>query len=177
MARANSTSGADLSGKVIFITGAARRIGREIALLSASRGADVAFTYLNSQKDAEKLAAEIGRMDRQAFALRCDVTDEREVKEAVAEVEREMGGIDILVNNAANYETVPFEELTLAHAGRGVYHPDHRGRHARPARSAPNVDVRTVCAVRPTLRHLGRAASGASHPAASPATDPRSSAA
>jgi 3-oxoacyl-[acyl-carrier protein] reductase/pteridine reductase len=42
------------------------------------------------------------------------VTDEREVKEAVAEVEREMGGIDILVNNAANYETVPFEELTVA---------------------------------------------------------------
>jgi NAD(P)-dependent dehydrogenase (short-subunit alcohol dehydrogenase family) len=114
MARANSTSAADLSGKIIFITGAARRIGREISLLAASRRADVAFTYLNSQKDAEKLAAEIGRMDRQAFALRCDVTDECEVKEAVAEVEREMGGIDILVNNAANYETVPFEELTLA---------------------------------------------------------------
>jgi NAD(P)-dependent dehydrogenase (short-subunit alcohol dehydrogenase family) len=114
MARASTTSAADLSGKVVLITGAARRIGREIALQAASRGADIAFTYLTSQKDAEKLAAEIGRMDRQAFALRCDVTDEREVKEAVAEVEREMAGIDILVNNAANYETVPFEELTVA---------------------------------------------------------------
>ena len=114
MARASTTSAADLSGKVVFITGAARHIGREIALQAAARGADIAFTYLTSQKDAEKLAAEIGRMDSQAFALRCDVTDEREVKEAAAEVEREMGGIDILVNNAANYETVPFEELTVA---------------------------------------------------------------
>jgi len=114
MARASTTAAADLSGKVILITGAARRIGREIALEAASRGADIAFTYLTSQKDAEKLATEIGRMDRNAFAVRCDVTDEREVKEAVAEVEREMGGIDILVNNAANYETVPFEELTVA---------------------------------------------------------------
>jgi NAD(P)-dependent dehydrogenase (short-subunit alcohol dehydrogenase family) len=111
-ARANSS--ARLSGKTVFITGAARRIGREIALQVADAGGDVAFTYLHSEKEAETLVRDIGCVGRHAFALRCDVTDERNVKEAVAEVEREMGGIDILVNNAANYETVPFEELTVA---------------------------------------------------------------
>ena len=113
MARANSTTG-PLSGKTVFITGAARNIGRETALELARAGADIAFTYLTSEKDAETLVTELGRMGRHGFGLRCDVTDERNVKEAVAEVEREMGGIDILVNNAANYETVPFEELTVA---------------------------------------------------------------
>jgi len=49
-----------------------------------------------------------------ALALACDVTDEKSVKTAVKEAVRELGGIDILVNNAANYETATFEKLTLA---------------------------------------------------------------
>ena len=106
--------GPDLSGKTVLITGGARRIGRAIALRMAEGGANVAFTYLHSEAEAEKLVAEIGRMQRQAFALRCDVTDERNVVETIKEVQRTFGEIDVLVNNAALYETVPFEELTLA---------------------------------------------------------------
>jgi len=49
-----------------------------------------------------------------ALALACDVTDEKSVKTAVKEAVRELGGIDILINNAANYETATFEKLTLA---------------------------------------------------------------
>ena len=104
---------ADLAGKTVLITGGARRIGRSIALRMAEHGASVAFTYLHSEPEAEKLVAEIGRVKRQAFALRCDVSDERSVTEAIKEIQREMGGIDVLVNNAAQYETVPFEEITL----------------------------------------------------------------
>jgi 3-oxoacyl-[acyl-carrier protein] reductase/pteridine reductase len=48
-----------------------------------------------------------------ALALACDVTDEKSVKTAVKEAVRELGGIDILINNAANYETATFEKLTL----------------------------------------------------------------
>jgi 3-oxoacyl-[acyl-carrier protein] reductase/pteridine reductase len=103
----------DLAGKTIVITGGARRIGRTIALRMAERGANIAFTYLHSEAEAEKLVAQIGRMKRHAFALRCDVTDERNVNEAMKEIQREMGGIDVLVNNAALYETVPFEEITV----------------------------------------------------------------
>src|SRR3954466_14421281 len=115
MARAStSAQNLDLSGKTVLITGGARRIGRAIALRMAECGARVAFTYLHSEAEAEKLVAEIGRMERQAFALRCDVTDERNVAEAIKEVQRSVGEIDVLVNNAALYETVPFEDLTVA---------------------------------------------------------------
>jgi 3-oxoacyl-[acyl-carrier protein] reductase/pteridine reductase len=115
MARASTRSqGPDLSGKTVLITGGARRIGRAIALRMAECGANVVFTYLHSEAEAEKLVAQIGRMQRQAFALRCDVTDERNVAEAIKEVQRTVGEIDVLVNNAALYETVPFEELTVA---------------------------------------------------------------
>jgi len=116
MARISSesrTSGPDLTGKIVVITGGARRIGATIALRMAACGADVAFTYLQTEAEAEKLVAQICRMKRHAFAVRCDVTDERNVKEAIKEIEREMGGIDVLVNNAALYETVRFEEITL----------------------------------------------------------------
>ena len=102
-----------LAGKKVLITGAARRIGRAIALRFAEAGADIAFTYLHSEAEAEKLVAQIGRMSRHAFAVRCDVTDERNVQETIKEVVREMDGIDVLVNNAALYETVPFEEITV----------------------------------------------------------------
>jgi 3-oxoacyl-[acyl-carrier protein] reductase/pteridine reductase len=50
----------------------------------------------------------------QALAVRCDVTDEKNVQEMVKEVASELGGIDLLVNNAANYETVEFEKITPA---------------------------------------------------------------
>ena len=106
-------NGHDLAGKKVLITGGARRIGRAIALRMAEAGADVAFTYLHSEGEAEMLVAQIGRMQRHAFAVRCDVTDERSVQETIKEVVREMGGIDVLVNNAALYETVPFEEITV----------------------------------------------------------------
>ena len=109
----SSKNDQSLAGKKVLITGAARRIGRAIALRLAEAGADVAFTYLHSEVEAEKLVAQIGRMGRHAFAVRCDVTDERSVQETVKEVVREMSGIDILVNNAALYETVSFEEITV----------------------------------------------------------------
>jgi 3-oxoacyl-[acyl-carrier protein] reductase/pteridine reductase len=52
--------------------------------------------------------------DVEALAVRCDVTDEKNVREMVKEVASDLGGIDVLVNNAANYETVEFEKITVA---------------------------------------------------------------
>jgi 3-oxoacyl-[acyl-carrier protein] reductase/pteridine reductase len=48
------------------------------------------------------------------LAVRCDITEERSVREMIKEVAQELGGIDVLVNNAANYETVEFEKITVA---------------------------------------------------------------
>jgi NAD(P)-dependent dehydrogenase (short-subunit alcohol dehydrogenase family) len=103
-----------LAGKVVLVTGAAKRLGRAIALAAAENGADVAITYLESAREARGVIGELGRRGAEALALRCDVTDEQNVREMVKEVAASLGGIDVLVNNAANYETAEFGKLTLA---------------------------------------------------------------
>lgn len=102
-----------LAGKVVLITGAAVRLGRAIALELGRAGADVAITFLNSTREAQHTIIDVGSFGGRAVALRCDVTDEKSVRTAIKETARELGGIDILVNNAANYETIRFDEITL----------------------------------------------------------------
>ena len=102
-----------LAGKTALITGAAKRLGRASALALAHAGADVAITFRNSAADAKATIADLRRLGVKALALRCDVTDEKSVRAMVSEAVRELGGLDILVNNAANYETANFEDITL----------------------------------------------------------------
>jgi 3-oxoacyl-[acyl-carrier protein] reductase/pteridine reductase len=109
-----TTNGRPLSGKTVLITGAAKRLGRAIALAAAESGAGVAITYRNSAREAQTVVEELARHDVDALAVRCDVTDEQSVRAMVKEVVRELGGIDVLVNNAANYETAEFDKLTVA---------------------------------------------------------------
>ena len=96
------------------MTGAAKRLGRAIALAAAENGADVAITYRNSASEARAVIEQLALHGVEALALRCDITDEKSVREMVKEVAKELGGIDVLVNNAANYETVEFEKITVA---------------------------------------------------------------
>src|SRR5689334_9812010 len=103
-----------LSGKTVLVTGAAKRLGRAIALAAAGKGAKVAITYLHSAREAQDLVKRLGQQKAEALAVRCDVTVEQSVREMVREVSRELGGIDVLVNNAANYETVEFDKITVA---------------------------------------------------------------
>ncbi len=98
----------------MLVTGAAKRLGRAVALAAAENGANVALTYRESAREARALVAELAKHDVEAFAVRCDVTDEQNVREMVKEVARELGAIDVLVNNAANYATVEFEKITVA---------------------------------------------------------------
>ncbi len=102
-----------LLGKTALITGAARRLGRASALALAASGADVAITFRNSAREARETCTELEALGVRAFAFRCDVTDEGSVKAMIKMAGRELGRIDILVNNAANYETAEFEQLTL----------------------------------------------------------------
>jgi NAD(P)-dependent dehydrogenase (short-subunit alcohol dehydrogenase family) len=102
-----------LMGKTALVTGAARRLGRASALALAEAGADVAITFLNSAREARETVVDLSGYGVRAFALRCDITDESSVRGMMKEVGRELGRIDILVNNAANYETADFEELTV----------------------------------------------------------------
>ena len=102
-----------LHGKAALITGAARRLGRASALALAEAGADVAITFRNSAREARETVVDLCGFGVRAFALRCDVTDEASVRGMMKEAGRELGRIDILVNNAANYETAEFEKLTV----------------------------------------------------------------
>ncbi|SRR6266852_4365641 len=102
-----------LLGKTALITGAARRLGRASALALAQAGADVAITFMKSAREARETVVDMSGLGVRSFALRCDVTDEASVKGMMKDVGRELGRIDILVNNAANYETVEFERLTV----------------------------------------------------------------
>jgi NAD(P)-dependent dehydrogenase (short-subunit alcohol dehydrogenase family) len=103
-----------LAGKAALITGAAKRLGRASALALAQAGADVAITFLRSQREAQHTVIDLASYGIRAFALQCDVTSEKSVRAMVRGAVRELGGIDLLINNAANYETVEFEDITLA---------------------------------------------------------------
>jgi NAD(P)-dependent dehydrogenase (short-subunit alcohol dehydrogenase family) len=74
----------------------------------------VAITFLQSAREAQGTVIDLGSFGVRAVALRCDVTDEKSVKAMLKEALRELGGLDLLVNNAANYETAEFEKLTVA---------------------------------------------------------------
>ncbi len=102
-----------LSGKVVLVTGAARKIGRILARSLASAGADVAITYRESDKAAQQTLRELSAMGQRSIALRCDVRDPESVRTSVACVLEEFGHLDILVNNAGMFATVPLESITV----------------------------------------------------------------
>lgn len=101
-----------LAGKVALVTGAAKRIGRSVALRLASEGADVVVNYRGSQRESDEVVAEIAAMGRRAVALQADVARRADVTAMFAAVEMEFGRLDILVNNAGMFFSAKFEELT-----------------------------------------------------------------
>src|SRR5690348_15005709 len=96
-----------LSGKVALITGAARGIGAAFAAAYAREGARVAVADIDVTA-AKKTAAAIGEP---AFPIQLDVTEQRSIEAAVAEVIDRTGGIDILVNNAALFDLAPILDI------------------------------------------------------------------
>jgi NAD(P)-dependent dehydrogenase (short-subunit alcohol dehydrogenase family) len=102
-----------LEGKTALVTGAAKRIGRSLALALAERGADVAITYRSSEADALATVDAIRRHRVRAAAVYCDLGDAACVRGTVEATIRELGRIDVLVNNAGLFETLPLESITL----------------------------------------------------------------
>ncbi|HEX5581488.1 MAG TPA: SDR family oxidoreductase [Gemmatimonadaceae bacterium] len=90
-----------LEGKVAIITGSDSGIGRAVAVLFAREGADVAVVYLDEHEDAEETRRAVEKEGRRALVIPGDVTDPAFCTDTVERVVREMGKLDILVNNAA----------------------------------------------------------------------------
>lgn len=97
-----------LKGKVAIVTGGARGIGAAIARAYVGEGAQVCIADIELD-EAQKVAHAIGR---NAFAVKLDVTRLESINACVADVERQAGGIDILVNNAAIFDMGPIEDMT-----------------------------------------------------------------
>jgi len=105
-----------LLDKVALITGGDSGIGRAVAVLFAREGADVAICYLNEHADAEETRRAVEQEGRKCIAIAGDVADPEFCKAAVARAVEELGGLDILVNNAAFQEHVEtLEDLTEEH--------------------------------------------------------------
>ncbi|MEW5958487.1 MAG: SDR family oxidoreductase [Chloroflexota bacterium] len=102
----------DIKNKVALITGAARRVGRVIALALAERGAHVAFTYLNDEEPWPATLAEIKAKGVKALALPLDVLRQDQPRAVVDQVIEQFGRIDLLVNNASVWLAAPFLEIT-----------------------------------------------------------------
>ena len=101
-----------LSAKVALVTGASRGIGRAIALALAQAGADVAINFLNRAEDAEAAAEEVRGYGRRGAIFQADVSIASEVQRLVRGVQEQLGGIDVLVNNAGIASPRRIEDIT-----------------------------------------------------------------
>src|SRR6266849_8155924 len=100
-----------LRGKIALVTGAQQGIGRGIALAFAREGADVALNYLDDRAAAETVLREVHAAGRRAVLVQADVARPTDAQTMVAQVLSELGGLDVLVNNAGVYPRVPFLEM------------------------------------------------------------------
>jgi len=105
-----------LENKVALITGGDSGIGRAVAILFAREGADVAVAYLNEHDDAKVTKEKVEAEGRKCILIPGDVSNQKYCDRAVARTVKELGGLDVLVNNAAfQVHTSRFEDLTARH--------------------------------------------------------------
>jgi 3-oxoacyl-[acyl-carrier protein] reductase len=104
----------ELADQVALVTGGVRRIGRAIAVALARRGATIVVNARTSRDEAEDAVREIEALGGGARAMLADVTDEAAVAAMVAAIGRDLGVVDILVNNAANRRESAFTEMSFA---------------------------------------------------------------
>ncbi|KQH81348.1 oxidoreductase [Mycobacterium gordonae] len=113
-------SAATLAGKRALVTGGSRGIGAEIVRRLTADGAAVAFTYASSASDADKLVAEVAGNGGKAVAVQADAADRNQIAAAVEQAVTELGGLDVLVNNAGTAYLAPIDEFPAEEFDRVV---------------------------------------------------------
>jgi len=101
----------DITGRYVLVTGAARRIGRLLALTAAEAGADIVLHYSSSEEEAEKTAAEIQGLGRQVYLVRANLANPEEAASVVPKAARQ-GSLAALINNASIFEPLTLAETT-----------------------------------------------------------------
>jgi NAD(P)-dependent dehydrogenase (short-subunit alcohol dehydrogenase family) len=102
-----------LQNKTALVTGAARRIGRSIALSLAEEGANVAITYRDSANEATQTVRELEVFGVKALALHADLREPQSIRAAVVQAAEHFGGLDVLVNNAGHFETAALQNISV----------------------------------------------------------------
>ena len=97
--------------RVALVTGEGTGLGRAISLALASDGCDVAINYSKSKREAEATVAAAHELGRRALAVQADVADDAAVRRMVATVDAELGGLDVLVNNAGTTRYAALDDL------------------------------------------------------------------
>lgn len=103
----------ELHGRTALVTGAARRVGRAIALAMAGRGADVVIHYKSSASEAHETVEAVERLGRRAVAIQADLAEPDQVEALADRAIGACGKVDVLVNSAAIFRRTPLEHLTL----------------------------------------------------------------
>ncbi|MFC9943262.1 SDR family oxidoreductase [Streptomyces pratensis] len=110
----------DLAGKVALVTGGAKNVGKAIATNLAGRGAHVLINYFHSHEQAKRTQEELRAVGAEVDLLRFSVARPEQVSKMFAEIERNFGRLDILVNNAADGALVPVDEVTDDHLDKAI---------------------------------------------------------
>ena len=158
----------ELAGKSALVTGGAKRIGRAISLALAEAGADVTITYLSSAGEADQTVRDLEDAGCRAQAVACDVRSEESVREAVGTTLAFHGRLDILVNNAAVFETAALDQLTVEQWDR-VFETNARGPFLVARESLPSlrgaggriINIGSLGGLRPWAGHAHYCASKA----------------
>jgi 3-oxoacyl-[acyl-carrier protein] reductase len=103
-----------LNGKTALVTGGNRGIGAAISLALAKAGCNVAVNFRTRTEEAEKVCAAVRGLGRRAIAVQADVSSASQVKQMAEHVEKELGAINILINNAAMIRPQKVEDITEA---------------------------------------------------------------
>jgi len=105
----------DFKDRVVLVTGGSRGIGRACCERLARAGANLAINYRSAQDDAQQTAARVEAAGTKAMIVQADVSDPQAVEAMVAQVNEQLGPIDMLVNNAGIFEYKMHDEMTLEH--------------------------------------------------------------
>lgn len=111
----NTIARQPLHGRVALVTGSARRIGRAVALRLAREGADIVIHFFLSWEEAQETAREIRALGRRAVIRKANLEKLSDIEHLIAEVQKQFGRLDILVNNAALFQTGRLGDVAEMH--------------------------------------------------------------